>query len=286
MKKDFNEWLSKFKTSISDYTYYVDFEKIYKNVDKVKVELNILNSLIGSQNIEEEFQNILIKYPETLECIPLLLAVRSREIFIKDQMNEYLFKFDKMIYSIDDYIRFMRESGLFDLLQNHIINNLYDYVLGIEVGLDSNGRKNRGGHLMENLIEDYIVRAGYKKDINYFKEMYLADIEKKWNLDLSAMSGNNVSTKRFDFVIKTDNQVYVIETNFYSSGGSKLNETARSYKMLTEESKKVNGVTFIWFTDGLGWLSARKNLEETFNEMEHIYNINDLENGVINKFIK
>ena len=282
MKRDFNEWLSKFKTSISDYTYYVDFEKIYKNVDKVKVELNILNSLIGSQNIEEEFQNILIKYPETLECIPLLLAVRSREIFIKDQMNEYLFKFDKMIYSIEDYIRFMRESGLFDLLQNHIINNLYDYVLGIEVGLDSNGRKNRGGHLMENLVEEYIEKAGYKKDVNYFKEMYLSDIEKKWNLDLSAMSGNNVSTKRFDFVIKTENQVYVIETNFYSSGGSKLNETARSYKMLAEESKKVNGVTFIWFTDGIGWLSARKNLEETFNEMETIYNIVDLENGILN----
>lgn len=282
MKRDFNEWLSKFKTSISDYTYYVDFEKIYKNVDKVKVELNILNSLIGSQNIEEEFQNILIKYPETLECIPLLLAVRSREIFIKDQMNEYLFKFDKMIYSIEDYIRFMRESGLFDLLQNHIINNLYDYVLGIEVGLDSNGRKNRGGHLMENLVEEYIEKAGYKKDVSYFKEMYLSDIEKKWNLDLSAMSGNNVSAKRFDFVIKTDNQVYVIETNFYSSGGSKLNETARSYKMLAEESEKVNGVTFIWFTDGIGWLSARKNLEETFNEMETIYNIVDLENGIIN----
>lgn len=283
MKRDFNEWLSKFKTSISDYTYYVDFEKIYKNVDKVKVELNILNSLIGSQNIEEEFQNILIKYPETLECIPLLLAVRSREIFIKDQMNEYLFKFDKMIYSIEDYIRFMRESGLFDLLQNHIINNLYDYVLGIEVGLDSNGRKNRGGHLMENLVESYIIKAGYIKDVNYFKEMYLKDIEKKWNLDLSAMSGNNVSTKRFDFVIKTDNQVYVIETNFYSSGGSKLNETARSYKMLAEESKKVNGVTFIWFTDGIGWLSARKNLEETFNEMETIYNIVDLENEILGK---
>jgi type II restriction enzyme len=286
MKRDFNEWLSKFKTSISDYTYYVDFEKIYKNVDKVKVELNILNSLIGSQNIEEEFQNILIKYPETLECIPLLLAVRSREIFIKDKMNEYLFKFDKMIYSIEDYIRFMRESGLFDLLQNHIINNLYDYVLGIEVGLDSNGRKNRGGHLMENLVEEYIEKAGYKKDVNYFKEMYLTDIERKWNLDLSAMSGNNVSTKRFDFVIKTDNQVYVIETNFYSSGGSKLNETARSYKMLAEESKKVNGVTFIWFTDGIGWLSARKNLEETFNEMDTIYNIDDLEHDVIKEIVK
>lgn len=281
MSRNFNEWLSKFKTSISDYTYYVDFEKIYKNVDKVKVELNILNSLIGSKNIEEEFQNILIKYPETLECIPLLLAVRSREIFIKDEINEYLFKFDKMVYSMKDYIRFMKESGLFDLLQNHIINNLYDYVLGIEVGLDSNGRKNRGGHLMENLVESYIIKAGYKKDVNYFKEMYLKDIEDKWNLDLSEMSGNNTSTKRFDFVIKTDKQVYVIETNFYSSGGSKLNETARSYKMLAQESKKVDGVTFIWFTDGTGWNSARKNLEETFNELETMYNIDDLENGIL-----
>lgn len=216
IKRDFNEWLSKFKSSISDYTYYVDFKKIYRNVDKIKVELNILNSLIGSNDIENEFKNIIVKYPETLECIPVLLAVRSNEIFIKDELKEYLFKFNKMVYSIDDYVRFMKESGLFDLLQNHIINNLYDYVLGIEVGLDSNGRKNRGGHLMENLVESYIRKAGIKE---YYKEMYISEIENKWNLNLSSISGNNVSTKRFDFVIKTDNQVYVIETNFYSSQG-------------------------------------------------------------------
>lgn len=283
IKRDFNEWLSKFKSSISDYTYYVDFKKIYRNVDKIKVELNILNSLIGSNDIENEFKNIIVKYPETLECIPVLLAVRSNEIFIKDELKEYLFKFNKIVYSIDDYVRFMKESGLFELLQNHIINNLYDYVLGIEVGLDSNGRKNRGGHLMENLVESYIRKAGIKE---YYKEMYISEIENKWNLDLSSISGNNVSTKRFDFVIKTDNQVYVIETNFYSSQGSKLNETARSYKMLAEEAKNVNGLTFIWFADGTGWKNARKNLEEIFNELETLYNINDLENGILDKIIK
>lgn len=281
MNRDFNEWLDNFKSSISNYSYYVDFEKIYKSAEKYKVELNILNSLIGSNDIEKEFENIILKYPETLEVIPMLLAVRSNEIFIKDSTNEYLFKFNKMVYSIGDYIKFMRETGLFELLQKHIINNLYDYLLGVEVGLDSNGRKNRGGHLMEDLVESFIIKAGYKKNENYFKEMYLSDIEKKWNLDLSEMSGNNTSTKRFDFVIKTDNQVYVIETNFYASGGSKLNETARSYKMLAEESKKVDGVTFIWFTDGLGWKSARKNLEETFNELPTLYSINDLDNGVL-----
>ena len=285
MKRDFNEWLSKFKTSISDYTYYVDFKKIYKNVDKVKVELNILNSLIGSKNIEEEFKNIVIKYPDTLECIPLLLAVRSREIFIKDEINEYLFKFDKMVYSMNDYIKFMRESGLFDLLQNHIINNLYDYVLGIEVGLDSNGRKNRGGHLMENLVEKYIVKAGYKKDINYFKEFYTTEIEDKFNIELKLLKGEVKATKRWDFVIKTDKQIYVIETNFYATQGSKLNETARSYEMIANKVKNIKGLTFIWITDGIGWKDARKNLEETFNELETMYNINDLENGALKKLI-
>jgi type II restriction enzyme len=284
-KRNFNEWLSKFKCSISDYNYYVDFEKAYKHLDKIKIELNILNSLIGSKNIEKDFENIILKYSETLECIPILLAVRANEIYVKDEINEYLFNFNKMVYSISDYNKFMRESGLFELLEHHIINNLYDYVLGVEVGLDSNGRKNRGGHLMENLVESYIKKAGFIKDKTYFKEMYLNDIENKWNMDLSLMSGNDVSTKRFDFVIKTDNQVYVIETNFYggSGGGSKLNETARSYKMLAEEAKSTNGITFIWITDGTAWKSARKNLEETFNVLETLYNINDLDNGILEK---
>lgn len=285
MKRNFDEWINNFKSSISNYSYYADFKKIYKNVDKVKVELNILNSLIGSKTIEDDFKNIMLKYPETLECIPLLLAVRSTEIFVKDEINEYLFDFKKMVYSMDDYVRFMQESGLFDLLQNHIINNLYDYVLGIEVGLDSNGRKNRGGHLMEDLVEKYIKESGFVKDVNYFKEMYLSDIEKRWNIDLSSLSGNNVSTKRFDFVIKTPKQIYLIETNFYASSGSKLNETARSYEMLAKKAKGIDGITFIWITDGLGWHDAKNNLKETFNELETMYNINDLENGTLKQVL-
>ena len=226
-----------------------------------------------------------MKYPDTLECIPILLAVRAHEIYVHDELNEYLFQFDKMVYSISDYKKFMRKTGLFDLLQNHIINNLYDYVLGVEVGLDSNGRKNRGGHLMENLVESYIKKAGYVKGVNYFKEMYLDQIEERWNVDLSAMSADHISSKRFDFVIKTANQIYVIETNFYGGkgGGSKLNETARSYKMLAQEAENVDGVTFMWITDGTAWKSARRNLEETFNTLDTIYNLDDLEHGVLKK---
>lgn len=283
MKRDFNQWISKFKSSISNYSYYVDFEKIYKSAEKYKVELNILNSLIGSKTIEEDFQNIIIKYPETLEVVPMLLAVRSNEIYIKDKTNEYLFKFNKMIYSIEDYINFMRKSGLFDLLQNHIINNLYDYLLGVEVGLDSNGRKNRGGHLMEDLVESYIEKAGYIKNQNYYKEMYTSDIEDKWNIDLSVLKGEIKATKRWDFVIKTNNQIYVMETNFYVTQGSKLNETARSYELIANKVKNIDGLTFIWITDGTGWNNAKLPLNETFNVLDTLYNINDLENGVLER---
>lgn len=286
MDRNFNVWLSGFSDSIADYGYYIDFEKVHRNVESVKIELNILNSLIGSKNIEEDFDNLLKKYPEVLKCIPLLLAVRANEIYCQDKNGGYLYQFNGLSSNSDSYKYFMRETGLFDLLENHIVNNLVDYATGVETGLDSNGRKNRGGHLMEDLVESFIQKAGFIKDINYFKEMYIHQITDKWDIDLSAISNKGKMEKRFDFVIKTPGMIYGIETNFYGSGGSKLNETARSYKTLAWETEDIDGFTFVWFTDGKGWTSARNNLEETFDVMQHIYNIKDLENGVIREVFK
>ena len=230
--RDFTTWLSNFRESIADYGYYIDFEKVHRNVDEIKVELNILNSLIGSKNIERDFENLMRDYPQILKCIPLLLAVRSNEIYCQDENGGCLYKFDLGKYPPNShkyyemYCYFMRETGLFDLLENHIINNLVDYVTGVETGLDSNGRKNRGGHLMEDLVESFIEKAGFIKGITYFKEMYINQITDKWDIDLSAISNQGKMEKRFDFVIKTPTMVYGIETNFYGGGGSKLNETA------------------------------------------------------------
>ena len=244
-ERDFDEWLSKFRPSISSYNYYIDFEKVVRNVEEIKVELNILNSLIGSKNIEEEFEKIVTKYPETLKCIPLLLAVRGNEIYAQDEEGAFLYNFKKMNYGVEQYRVFMHKTGLFDMIANHLVNNLVDYALGIETGLDSNGRKNRGGHQMEALVEKYIVAAGFEKNV--------------------------------------DEMIYAIETNFYASGGSKLNETARSYKMLSQEADTIDGFTFVWFTDGIGWKSARGNLRETFEVLDTMYSIDDMENGVIKR---
>ena len=286
MDRNFAMWLTTFTDTISNYNYYLDFETIYKNAETHKVELNMLNSLIGSKNIEKDFSDLVNKYPEVLKCIPILLAVRQYEIIVLDENeNRYEYNFNEMNYEIEQYVVFMKETGLFDLISNHLINNLYDYVLGVEAGLNSNARKNRGGHLMENLVEKYLIKAGFKKDVSYFKEMYLQEIEKRWKIDMSFVSNHNQSTKRFDFVVKTDNCIYGIEANCYASSGSKLNETARSYNLIAQKSKNVVGFEFVWITDGQGWFSAKNDLQETFDNMNYLLNINDLKHGKLKEIL-
>lgn len=285
MKRDFKEWFNTFTDSIATYEYYTDFNTVYKNINKIKVELNIMNSLVGSKNIEKDFDNLFKKYSEIRKCLPLLIAVREKEIKVVDDGEKLKYNFT----NIDDIVllkRFMRKTGLFDLISNHLVNNLVDYATGVEVGLGSNGRKNRGGHLMEDVLQGFIEKEGFVLNKTYFKEMYLKDIENKWNIDLSSLSNLGKVAKRFDYVVKTDNCIYAFETNFYSSSGSKLNETARSYKMIAEESKHIKGFAFVWVTDGLGWVDARNNLEETFDVMDNLYNIKDLSNGKLKEILK
>ena len=285
MKRNFKEWFNTFTDSIATYEYYTDFNTVYKNIDKIKVELNIMNSLVGSKNVEKDFDNLFTRYPEIRTCLPLLIAVREKEIKVVDDGEKLRYNFTN-IDDIELLKRFMRKTGLFDLISNHLVNNLVDYATGVEVGLGSNGRKNRGGHLMEDVLQGFIEKEGFVLNQTYFKEMYLKDIENKWNIDLSSLSNLGKVAKRFDYVVKTDNCIYAFETNFYSSSGSKLNETARSYKMIAEESKNIKGFAFVWVTDGLGWVDARNNLEETFDVMDNLYNIKDLSNGKLKEILK
>lgn len=280
-ERNFEEWLTHFKSSIADYKYYVDFEKVKVNVNKIKVELNILNSLIGEDDIENKFLEIVQKYPETLKCIPVLLAIRQNEISIKTIDKDDVFNFKNPNHSPEEYAVFMTETGLFDLIQNHLISNLYDYVTGVESGLDSNGRKNRGGHLMEDLVEEHIKLLNTK----YYKELRTDDLIKKYDIDLSAITNQGKTIKRFDFVIPYKNKIFAIETNFYQSSGSKLNETARSFKNIAISSENIPNFEFVWITDGKGWKSAKSNLAETFSVMDHLYSIQDLQNGALRKML-
>ncbi|HEM4549980.1 TPA: type II restriction endonuclease [Streptococcus suis] len=281
-KRDFDKWLSTMTDTIADWTYYTDFPKVYDNVESIKVPLNIMNSLIGSKNIQQDFLDLYQNYPEVLKVIPILIAKRLKDtIIVKDPIKDFYFDFRKPNYSIEEYVMFLEKSGIFDLLEKHIISNLVDYVTGVEVGMDTNGRKNRTGHAMENIVQNYLEAAGYVLGKTLFKEVYQNKIEELFSVDLSAITNEGNTAKRFDFVIKHNSTIYLIEVNFYSSGGSKLNETARSYKMIAEEAKTIPNVEFMWFTDGKGWHKAKKNLQETFEVLPHLYNTNDLKNNIL-----
>lgn len=286
--RDFEEWLKTFTDNINGWNYYVNFDTAYKNTSAVKRELALLNTLKGSDNIKSEFVDLINCYPECLHAIPLLLAVRENVIAITDNERRFDFDFNNMNYDVNDYCEFMEKTGVFDLLQSHVIGDILDVGLGINIGLDSNARKNRGGDQMEDLVEHFICEAGFVKDVTYFKEMYLEDVERMWGYSLSAISAEGTATKRFDFVVKPagSSEVYICECNCYSSSGSKLNETARSFKTISLEAKGIQHVHFVWFTDGAGWLKTKKNLKETYDVQEDIYNINDLKNGIIkDKFV-
>lgn len=280
--RDFERWLSTMTDTVADWTYYTNFPKVFNNVNEIKIPLNLLNSLIGSQNIRQEFISLIEKYPEVLKVVPIIIAKRIKDtIIIKTPEKDFYFNFKKIEYSNEEYADFLEKTGIFDLLQNRIIGSLVDYITGVEVGLDSNGRKNRTGHAMENLVENFLKEY----EFDYYKEMYQDDVEQIFNVDLSNITNNGTTKKRFDFVTSYNGIVYLIEVNFYSSGGSKLNETARSYKMITEEVKEIPNVEFVWFTDGKGWNSARNNLRETFEVLPTLFNINDCKNGAL-EFLK
>lgn len=309
MKREFSDIVNSLKTTIADYSYYTNFEKVFGNVEKYNIELNILNSLIGSNNIEIDFISIINKYPETLKVIPLLLAIRRFEVEIIDG-TKIIYNFKNKNLTDTDYVKFMRNTGLFNLLENSKIKNLHDYITGVEVGLDSNARKNRTGTSMEKIVESFISKVS---GIEYHSEMTKTQIKNKYNINLDDLIFENLdeetsldeidslvldnlvvenakkkkdAEKRFDFVVKTKNAIYLIETNFYSGGGSKLNETSRSFKSLAKDIKNIENVNFVWVTDGIGWKSAIRNLKETYDEMEHFYTIEDLEKGVLKELFK
>lgn len=287
MNGDFEQWISTFRASIAPYDYYVNFNKAAENKDKIKRKLCLLNSLIGSHKIEEEFKLLLGEYPEVLSVIPILLGVRSMQIDADDpHCGAMQYHFDHMNYSVEQYCVFMRETGLFDMISQHILNNLVDYVFGVEVGLDSNGRKNRGGHLMEALVQKIIEEAGFVCGSSYFMELNRTSMEKMWNVDLSVLSVSGEAEKRFDFVVRTKSMIYAIETNFYQSAGSKLNETSKSYQLLFERTQTLDNFRFIWITDGQGWLKAKSNLRDAYEKLSDLYNIKDLENGVLKEVLR
>jgi len=262
MSKQFELFLSQLSETNSTLDSFTDFEKIKRNVNRISIKLNQLNYLIGRENLKEAVEELYSENKTVFQVLDILIAVRKNKKVINENGNfvllETYFDTPEMI------VEYIEKTGLFDVFRNKHITNLVDYVFGVEVGLDTNARKNRGGTNMEKTVSSIFdnARIYYKAQVN------IAEFS-----DIKSL-GDDV--KVFDFAIKTGEKTYFIETNFYNGGGSKLNEIARAYSDVAQKINQYENYEFVWITDGQGWLSAKNKLQEAFSIIPSLYNLSTL----------
>ncbi|MBU0722813.1 MAG: type II restriction endonuclease [Patescibacteria group bacterium] len=288
----FDFFISNLQESISDWDFFVNWGKIKKNICSIETELNILNSLLGKEDLDNKLIELVEEYPKTRKVLPILIAVRNQKL--KDmpilnmnnglhvEIKDYVFDINIKINlkTKKELLRFFTESGLKNIFKDHNIKNLVDYCLGVEVGMDTNARKNRGGRSMEDIVENYLKDICKKNNYTYLSRVNAEKIRKNFGYNVPV----DKSSRIYDFVVNNGKELFIIETNFYSGGGSKLKSTAGEYRNLFDV---LNGkFKFFWITDGNGWKTAKKSLRETFNHNDYLFNLAMLRKGVLENLLK
>lgn len=268
MSDQFKTFLSQLSETNATLDYFTDFKKIKNNVNKIAIKLNQLNYLIGKENLKEAVNELYEENPKVFEVLDILIAIRKNKKAKTFNNNGEIILLDTYFTSPELILEYIEETGLAEVFRNKDVTNLVDYVFGIEVGLDTNARKNRGGDNMSKAVSLIFDKAGvfYKKEVN--------------NIVFPEIISLGADVKRFDFVIKTKKKTYLIETNYYNSGGSKLNETARAYSDVAPKINQYENYEFVWITDGQGWFSAKNKLEEAYNIIPSLYNLITLEDFI------
>ena len=267
--EQFNHFMSQLRETNATLDFYCDFPKIARNVADIEISLNMLNYLIGKENLREAVQSLWNRDPHVFEVMDILIATRKKDDKKYIDNDGSMHSVHSLFGSVDGVMKFLEGTGLDKVFKNKEVKDLVDYVFGVETGLDSNGRKNRSGKHTETIVANIFKNARLK---------YREQVSSGEFPAISKMLG--VDQKVFDFVITTKKKTYLIEVNFYSGGGSKLNEVARSYTELAPKVNKVPGFEFVWITDGIGWNSARNKLEEAFAAIPSIYNLTTIHDFV------
>jgi type II restriction enzyme len=264
MAKNFNQFIEQLSETNATLDYFVDFDKVNTNVEKIKIKLNQLNYLIGQKDLKNAVEKLFQENSTVFNVLDILIAVRKKDKKVTFNNSDAIVLVETYFDSPDLVYEFIEETGLGNIFKNKNITNLVDYVFGIEVGLDTNARKNRGGTQMENAVAKIFERnkIAYEREVKNTKFKELLSL------------GEDV--KRFDFVIKGEDKIYLIETNYYNTGGSKLNEVARAYTDIAPKINQYKSFEFVWITDGQGWLSAKNKLEEAYNNISKVYNLTSI----------
>ena len=269
MAKDFSTFMSQLQETNQTLDFFCDFEKINRNVSDIKLSLCMLNSLIGASNMRAAVETLWQRDKSAFNVMDILIAVRSEgRKKVLNRLGECVV-LDSLFNTVDGVMEFLNDTGLGSIFQSRKIKDLSDYVFGIETGLDTNARKNRSGHVMEKMVGSIFDKNG----VEYRTEVYSSE----WSAITKVLGDDE---KRFDFVVETTSKTYLIEVNFYSGGGSKLNEVARSYSDLSPKINSVAGFEFVWITDGIGWHSARNKIQEAYNIIPSVYNLTSIKDFI------
>lgn len=288
----FNYFIENLKYTNRTFDFFIDWSKVFQNVENIEVELNILNYLVGKNNIKDEFRNLITRYPEIVKIIPILIAIRDNnlEVLVNFKTPEweyknFCFKYKEQYLDeeINDIVEFCYKVGLLYLFENKKIKNIVDYCIGLEVGIGTNGRKNRGGKIMEDIIEWHIKNLCIDLKLEYISQATKSKIHDKWDVILPV----DKSSRQYDFAILNNNKLVLLETNFFSGGGSKLKSVAGEFQSLDVFLKMQEVVDkFIWITDGIGWNTSRLPLQEAFVNNDYIINTKMIFDGVLEEIIK
>ena len=269
MKQDFEEFMSQLQETNQTLDFFCDFDKISQNVEDIKLSLCMLNSMIGTDDLRKSVETIWNRDKTAFNVMDILIAVRSEgKKKVLDKLGRCVI-LDSLFESVDGVMEFLESTGLAEIFKSKKIKDLVDYVFGIETGLDTNARKNRSGHVMEGMVARILEKNG----IEFRQEVYSSE----WSAITEVLGDDE---KRFDFVVTTASKTYLIEVNFYSGGGSKLNEVARSYSDIAPKINSVSGFEFVWITDGIGWKSAKNKLQEAYSIIPSIYNLTNIKEFV------
>lgn len=286
-----NVFLSTLSVTNRTPEYYVNWTKVERETRKFELELNTLNYLIGKEDIYNESLILFTKQPELLKAIPSLIASRDKILDILIIDNQDNMSFEQLNFSkidttrIVDYVVFAEQSGLLDFLQNKANRSLVDYVYGVEAGLDSNARKNRSGTTMEGILERHIAKIAQEQGLEWKAQVTASFIKSNWNIEVPV----DKSERRFDVAVysRERHKVWLIETNYYGGGGSKLKAVAGEFTELSQFVKSSkDDIEFVWVTDGQGWRTARLPFSEAFGHIQNVFNLNMLKNNFLRELLK
>lgn len=269
-EEEFKTFMSQLIETNAPLSFFSDFKKIAANVDAISIKLNQLNYLVGKDNMEEAVRRLWDENPKVFSVLDILIAVRASDKKKAIARNGQIQLIENFFKTPEGVIEYLEDTGLKQVLQDKHVTNLVDYVFGVETGLDTNARKNRSGDIMGNKVAEIFQEKG----IDFRREVYSTEFEE--------MKCLGEDRKRFDFVIETETKTYLIEVNFYSGGGSKLNEVARAYSELAPKINQFDNYEFVWITDGVGWNSARSKLEEAFYAIPSVYNLTTINDFLSN----